>query len=171
MIFREMKAEELAWNPFLQIGKGWFLVTAGTKEKCNGMTVSWGGLGVWWGRNTATVYIRKNRFTKTRIDAGERFTISAMPESCRMALGYMGSHSGWDGDKWQAAGLTPMEVEGTAAPEEAGVILVCRKLLAAELPEASFIEPGMKERWYAGKDEGNYHTMYIAEIEKVLVKA
>lgn len=49
--------------------------------------------------------------------------------------------------------------------------LVCRKLLAAELPEASFIEPGMKERWYGGKDEGNYHTMYIAEIEKVLVKA
>lgn len=35
MIFREMKAEELAWNPFLQIGKGWFLVTAGTKEKCS----------------------------------------------------------------------------------------------------------------------------------------
>lgn len=170
MAFKEIKAEDLTWNPFQQIGKGWFLVTAGTKAKCNGMTVSWGGLGVWWGKNAATVYIRKNRFTKTFIDAGEQFTISAMPESCRKALGYMGSHSGWDGDKWEAAGLTPMDVEDTAAPEEAEVIIVCRKMLATELPETSFIEPGMKERWYAGKDEGNYHTMYIAEIEKVLVK-
>ena len=171
MSFREVDLKSLEFSPFAKIGDEWALLTAGTTSGYNTMTVSWGGLGVWWGKNAATVYIRKNRFTKTLIDAGERFTISAMPESCRKALGYMGSHSGWDGDKWQAAGLTPMEMEGTAAPEEAGVILVCRKLLAAELPEESFIEPGMKERWYGGKDEGNYHTMYIAEIEKVLVKA
>lgn len=170
MAWKEIKAEELTWNPFLQIGKGWFLVTAGTKEKCNGMTVSWGGLGVWWGKNAATVYIRQNRCTKDFIDAGERFTLAALPESCRKALGYMGSHSGHDGDKWQPAGLTPMDVEGVAAPEEAEVILVCRKLLAAELTEETFLDPEMKARWYAGGDEGNYHTMYIAEIEKVLVK-
>lgn len=170
MAFKVIKAEELSWNPFLQIGKGWFLVTAGTKEKCNGMTVSWGGFGVWWGKNAATVYIRQNRCTKEFIDAGDRFTIAAMPESCRKALGYMGSHSGYDGDKWQSAGLTPMEVEGTAAPEEAEVILICRKLLAAELTEETFLDPAMKARWYSGGDEGNFHTMYIAEIERVLVK-
>lgn len=67
------------------------------------MTVSQGGLGVWWGKNAA-VYIYKNLFTKMFIDAGERFTISAMLESCRKALGYMGSHSGWDGEK-EAAGF------------------------------------------------------------------
>ena len=170
MFYKEIKAEELSWNPFTQIGKGWFLVTAGTAEKCNGMTVSWGGLGVWWGRNAATVYIRRNRFTKEFIDAGERFTIAALPESCRKAMGYMGSHSGRDGDKWQAAGLTPVDVDGVAAPAEADTVLVCRKLLAAELPAETFIDPGMKERWYSGGDEGNYHTMYIAEIEKVFVR-
>lgn len=83
MALKEIKAEELTWNPFQQIGKEWFLVTAGTKGKCNGMTVSWGGLGVWWGKNAATVYIRKNRFTKTFIDAGERFTI----RQCRSPAG------------------------------------------------------------------------------------
>ena len=130
MSYKEIKAEDLAWNPFTQIGKGWFLVTAGDGARSNAMTVSWGGLGVWWGKNAATVYIRQNRFTKTFIDGAERFSIAAMPESCRKAMGYMGSHSGRDGDKWQAAGL---------------------------------------ERWYAG-EEGNFHTMYIAEIEKVFVK-
>lgn len=56
MIFREMKAEGLAWNPFLQIGKGWFLVTAGTKEKCNGMTVSWGASAYGGAKRSDGVY-------------------------------------------------------------------------------------------------------------------
>lgn len=108
----------------------------------------------------ATVYIWQNRCTKEFIDAGERFTVAALPESCRKALGYMGAHSGYDGDKWQPVGLTPMEVEGTAAPEEAEVILVCRKLLAVDLTEATFLDLAMKARWYSGGDEGNFHTIY-----------
>ena len=79
MSYKEIKAEDLAWNPFTQIGKGWFLVTAGDGARSNAMTVSWGGLGVWWGKNAATVYIRQNRFTKTFIDGAERFSIAAMP--------------------------------------------------------------------------------------------
>ena len=170
MAFKEISPEALTWNPFVQIGKGWFLVTAGTKEACNGMTVSWGGLGVWWGKNAATVYVRQRRYTKGFMDEADRFTVAAFPEEYRKALGYMGSHSGRDGDKWGPAGLTPMDVDGTAAPEEASVILVCRKLLAAKLSEDTFIEPGMTEKWYGGSEEGNVHAMYIGEIEKVLVK-
>lgn len=119
------------------------------------MTMSWGGPGVWWERNAATVYILRNRFTKEFIDAGERFTIAALPESCRKAMVYMGAHSDRD---------------GVAVPAEAEAGLVRRKLFAVELPEETFIEPDMKEQWYFGGDEGNYHTMYIAEIEKVFVK-
>ena len=55
MAFKEIKAEELTWNPFTQIGKGWFLVTAGDEMTSNTMTVSWGGLGVWWGKDAATI--------------------------------------------------------------------------------------------------------------------
>ena len=40
------KAEELQFNPFTKIGKEWMLITAGTEEKCNTMTASWGGVGV-----------------------------------------------------------------------------------------------------------------------------
>lgn len=169
MSYKEIKAEDLAWNPFTQIGKGWFLVTAGDGARSNAMTVSWGGLGVWWRKNAATVYIRQNRFTKTFIDGAERFSIAAMPESCRKAMGYMGSHSGRDGDKWQAAGLTPAEIDGVPCPAEAETVLICRKLLAAPLTPDTYLDRSMGERWYAG-EEGNFHTMYIAEIEKVFVK-
>lgn len=50
MSFKEIKPEELKENPFTMIGKDWLLITAGTKEHCNTMTASWGGLGVMWGK-------------------------------------------------------------------------------------------------------------------------
>lgn len=170
MAWKTVKAEDLRWNPFETIGKKWFLVSAGTKEKSNAMTVSWGGLGVWWGKNAATIYIRQNRFTKPFIDGSGRFTLAVLPESQRKALGWMGSHSGRAGDKWGPAGLTPCDVDGVAAPEEAETLLLCRVMLRTDLTDASFLDASMKDRWYSGHDEGNCHTMYIAEIEKVLVK-
>ena len=134
------------------------------------MTVSWGGLGVWWGKDAATIYIRQNRCTKEFIDAKETFTISSLPESYKKELGYMGSHSGHDGDKWEACGLHPYPVDGTCGVAEADVILVCRKMLQTTLDDKTFLDPSMEKRWYDGKEAGNFHTMYIGAIEKVLVK-
>ena len=47
------------------------------------------------------------------------------------------------------------------------MILVCRKLYAQEMKPECFIEKECDEKWYPTKD---YHTMYIAEIEKALVR-
>jgi len=41
-MFKEIKIEEMKFNPFTTIGKEWILITAGTKEKFNTMTASWG---------------------------------------------------------------------------------------------------------------------------------
>ena len=57
MAFKEVKAEELQFNPFTKIGKEWMLITAGTEEKYNTMTASWGGVGVIWGKDVVTAYI------------------------------------------------------------------------------------------------------------------
>ena len=40
MAFKEVKAEDLQWNPFTKIGKEWLLITAGTEEKINTMTIT-----------------------------------------------------------------------------------------------------------------------------------
>ena len=52
------------------------LITAGNEEKCNTMTASWGGVGVMWGKNAVTAYIRPQRYTKEFVDREEAFTIS-----------------------------------------------------------------------------------------------
>ena len=46
----------------------WALVTAGTPEDYNTMTISWGSLGTIWaprgnGRQIATIYIKPSRYT------------------------------------------------------------------------------------------------------------
>ena len=50
MSFKEIKAEDLQFNPFTRIGSDWMLITAGDEKKFNTMTASWGGAGVFWGR-------------------------------------------------------------------------------------------------------------------------
>ena len=55
----------LTFNPFHAIGSQWMLITAGTAERCNTMTASWGGVGIMWGKPVATAYIRPQRYTKT----------------------------------------------------------------------------------------------------------
>lgn len=168
MSFKEIKPEALTWNPFTEIGKTWFLVTAGDEEKANTMTVSWGGLGIFWGKPAATVYLRQTRYTKEFVDKDGLFTLSALPESQRRALSFCGSKSGRDlTDKIKEAGLTPYYVDGTTGIGEADALLVCKPMLATFLSPKDFIDPEMDKKWYSDR---NYHTMYIAEITKVLVK-
>lgn len=131
------------------------------------MTASWGGVGVLWGKNVVTTYIRPQRYTKEFVDAQDVFTITFFGENYRKALALCGKVSGRDADKIKEAGLTPYFVDGTTAFEEAEMVLVCRKLYADEIKSEKFIATENDERWYPEKD---YHTMYIAEITKVLVK-
>lgn len=167
MAFREIKIEDIQMNPFTKIGKQWMLITAGNEEKCNTMTASWGGVGVMWGKNAVTAYIRPQRYTKEFVDKEETFTISFYGEEYRKALSLCGSVSGRDQDKIKEAGLTPYYVDGTAAFEEAEMIMVCRKMYAGKIEPENFLDDTVDAKWYPQKD---YHTMYIAEVLKVLVK-
>lgn len=167
MSFKRMNPEELSINPFHMIGKEWLLVTAGPSDACNTMTASWGGLGVIWGKPSVTAYIRQSRYTKEFIDREEFFTLSVFDESFRPALNLCGTVSGRDRDKIKEAGLTPMEVAGTTAFEEAKMILVCRKQYHQYMGPEGFDGKENDEKWYKDKD---YHTMYIGSIESVLVR-
>lgn len=168
MACKEIDVESLQFNPFAKIGKQWMLVTAGDERGCNAMTASWGGFGVLWGQNVATVYIRPQRFTKEFMDESGRFTLSFLGEGHRGALKVCGSVTGRDvDDKFAQAGLTPLFVDGTAAVEEADLVLVCRTLYTAALPPENFVEKENDERWYPERD---YHIMYIAAIERALAR-
>ena len=62
--FQPYPIDKMEFNPFTKIGKEWALVSAGDKTRCNTMTVSWGGVGVLWGKNVVFIFIRDSRYTK-----------------------------------------------------------------------------------------------------------
>ena len=167
MSFREVKAEELTMNPFTKIGKEWALLTAGSKEKANTMTISWGGVGVLWGKNVAFIFVRDSRYTKEFIDANEFFSITFLSGQYRDALNYCGSHSGRDEDKFAAAGLTLATRHNIPYVDEGNFVLLCEKMSATRITEDSFLLPEIKEKWYK---DGDMHTMYVAEIIDILAR-
>lgn len=167
MEFKEIKVEELQFNPFNKIGNEWLLITAGDNEKFNTMTASWGGVGVLWQENVVTTYIRPGRYTKEFVDANDKFTIAFFNAEYRGALNICGTVSGRDEDKVKKAGLTPYFIDGTVAFEEASMFLVCKKMYHDTIKPDLFDSTEDIEKWYPEKD---YHTMYISKILKILVK-
>lgn len=165
--FKEISAFELKKTPFEMIGKDWMLISAHRAGRVNMMTASWGGMGVLWNKNVVFAFIRPQRFTKTLIDQEERFTLSFYDEKYRGALNYCGKASGKNEDKVNGAKLTPIFTDGTVSFAEAELTLVCKKLFAQDLTPESFIDKSIIEKMYPAND---FHTVYVAEIEKVYVK-
>lgn len=165
--FRRVRPEELQGNPFELIGKEWLLITGEKDGKVNSMTASWGAMGIMWGKPVAFLFIRPQRYTKEFIEAGERFSVSVLPDGNRSILNYMGTVSGRDEDKIQASGLTVTRLEDVACFAEAKINLVCKKLYAQNLVPDCFLEKELDAKWYPSHD---YHTMYVAEITDAFVK-
>lgn len=149
-------------NYFDKIGNQWALLSAAKDGKCNGMTVSWGGVGVLWKKNVFFCFVRPQRYTKEFCDASDIITLSFFNNDYKSALKLCGTVSGRDTNKLSDAGLTAVIGEmGEVDFEESKITLVGRKLYAQELREECFIDGDVDKACYPGKD---YHTMYVCEI-------
>ena len=67
-------------NPFEKFNNEWALVTAGTKDNFNSMTISWGSFGTLWFKKVITIYIRPDRYTFKFLEENDTFTISFYDE-------------------------------------------------------------------------------------------
>ena len=155
-------------NVFSLIGENWMLITAGTAERCNTMTASWGGLGVLWGKNVATCYVRPQRYTREFLERENYFTLSFFGPEYRRELSLCGSKSGRDVDKVKECNFTVRQTQcGAPYFDQARLVLVCRKLYWQDMDPAHFLDPGIDGKWYPDQD---YHRIYIGEIVECLKK-
>ena len=166
-IFKEIKPEELDKSSFQLIGKDGMLITAEKDNKINTMTASWGGLGVLWGKNVAFIFIRPQRYTKEFVENSDTFSLTFFDKNFKKELAYLGHVSGKDEDKISKANLTIKHSDSTPYFDEANITIICHKLYAQDIKPECFISSEIDISIYPEKD---YHTMYIAEVEKVLVK-
>ena len=168
MHFRKLEPAQLPLSPVQLFGTDWMLLTAGSAEKHNTMTVSWGGLGVLWSLPVATVYVRPERLTYSFMEASDTFTLCAFEADRREKLLLCGTKSGREVDKDALCGLTPVGSEsGAAYYEEARLVLVCKKLYTHDFDRERFLD----ERIGGVYPEGaQLHRMYVGEIVEVLIK-
>lgn len=171
MTFTEINISEFDFNPFNTFAKKWPLLTAGTKDNFNTMTISWGHIGSIWGTGggmpTLSVYVRPQRHTKSFMDANDMFSISVLPAEFKKELTYLGSASGRDCNKVAKTGLTPIFDASTTYFEQSRLVFICRKLYQAPILEHGFVDRELMDKVYPQKD---FHTMYIGEITKILAK-
>lgn len=166
--YKEIDAKEISGNLIKKIGDEWFLITSGDKSKFNTMTASWGGMGVFCGKNVAIFAIRPSRYTFEFAEKNPTLTLSFFSEDYRKALQICGSKSGRDCDKVKEAGLTAISTEsGNMTFKEASLVMECTKMYAQNLEEACFLDKEMVEKWFKN---GDYHKLYICQIDKVWVK-
>ena len=166
MAIKEIKPDDFNESVFKVIGKDWLLIAGEAEGKSNAMTASWGGMGIMWGKPVAYIFIRPSRYTKEFVDKAEGLTLSVFGEDRRKMMNYFGTVSGRDEDKIAKSGLTVKHDNGRTYFDEARLTMLCRKLYAQELKQECFIDKAADERWY----QNDYHTMYIVEIEKILVQ-
>ncbi len=166
--FYEISPEQIEKNPFSLIGKEWMLISAQNGGVCNGMTASWGGVGVLWNKNVCFCFVRPQRYTNELMEQSDRFSLTFFDESYRDTLSYFGRVSGRDENKIAKSGLTVAECEGVPYYTESRLAVICKKLYAGSIDPKAILEPGIAESIYPDRD---YHKVYIGEMVKVLMKA
>lgn len=166
----KIEPNQIQSNVIDLIARQWMLITAGTADKFNTMTASWGGVGYLWNKPVAYIFIRPERYTYQFVESKSTFSLSFFGSEYKKILSLLGSKSGRDIDKMAIDGLTPYFTElGTPAFEQSLLTLECRKLYSTMLNEDDFVDSAQFKAWYGG-EHGNLHRMYVGEIINVWVK-
>ena len=166
-VFQPVMPEEVDEGPFTFDG-GKMLVTAAKGDKVNSTAASWGCVGYLWGKRVAIVYVRPSRYTKEFLDASDEFSVSFLNKNeYRGALKYMEMVSGRDEDKIAGARLTVNYDDGVPFIDEADNVLTCKVIYKQQYEEAGFVDKSIVDEHYK---DGDFHYMYIGEIQKILIR-
>lgn len=159
--------KELDQNIFKLISDDWMLITSGNKEKANTMTASFGGFGVLFFKNVATIYVRPERYTYQFLEENNTFSLTFFDESFREKLKFCGSNSGKDIDKIQACNFN-IEYCNNETPyiTDGKITVICKTLYKQDIEKNCFTDISSYEKTYSS---GGMHRMYIGEITQIIV--
>ena len=144
--------------------KDWALVTAGTMENYNTMTIGWGGLGTLGRKPGCTVYVKPCRYTHSFMDANDYFTVSFYSDEHRSALSVLGTKSGRDGDKVAEVGFTAVAAGESVTFKEAKTTLLCKKIYRQDMCLDTMPAEAV-EKYYT---EEAPHTMFVGEVIDII---
>jgi flavin reductase (DIM6/NTAB) family NADH-FMN oxidoreductase RutF len=164
--FKSLNPLELEIKALSVLRNEWGLLTAGSLEDFNMMTIGWGYFGTMWNKPVFGAVVRPNRHTYGYLEKNDLFTVSFFKEEYRDKLQFCGTKSGRDVNKAFETGLKPATKEGAVFFEQADTILVCKKISFLDFKPENFLDPAIIDNY----PEKQFHRLYIGEVLKILKK-
>lgn len=161
-----MDLKNFNFAPLYSLDQEWALLTSGSKEQFNTMTVSWGGMGTLWSKPVVTVYVKPIRYTYEFMENNEYFTLSFYNEEYKKDLGILGSKSGKDCNKVALTKLTPEFYENAVTFNEAKLTLICKKIYFQDLDIKQIPQEAINKFYTTDP----IHRMYIGEVIDIIDK-
>lgn len=171
-----MKARELINGAYDLLHNQWAVITAGSIDAFNSMTVAWGSFGALWVRPVITIFIKPNRYTFEFLERNEYFTVSFFDKDYKDDLVILGTKSGRDGDKVSETRLTPMAVDeiflyhketghiqttyNGVIYKEADITYICKKIYYQNI-DRQHVPEEIVCQYYRTEEP---HRMYVGEI-------
>lgn len=159
-------SKEVAYNQYANelttiLSKGAFLTTM-VDGSINTMTIAWGSIGFMWGKPVFMAMVRPSRFTYERIEKSNEFTVSIPLKDMSKALGICGSKSGRSTDKLAEANLSTVAGKKISTPviADCGLHYECKVVYKQKMIPEQLVTD-LQDKWYG---DGDYHTLYFAEI-------
>ncbi|RDY26273.1 flavin reductase family protein [Romboutsia weinsteinii] len=169
---KEIQVFDYATEIMKAIEKG-VLLTTKADGKVNTMTISWGTLGIEWGKPIFTAFVRENRFTKQQLERNPEFTINIpLGDFNKKILGVCGTKSGHDTDKISELNLTLESPNNISVPaiKELPLTLECKVIYKQKQDENEITEedkckfyPQDVESSFYGANR-DFHIAYYGEI-------
>ncbi|MGG7178452.1 flavin reductase family protein [Clostridium paraputrificum] len=153
--------------------KSGVLVTTKVGDKVNSMTVSWGTLGIEWGKAIFTIFVREHRFTKEQLDKNPEFTVNIpVGNFNKKILGLCGTKSGRDIDKISELNLSLEESKSISVPgiKELPLTLECKVIYKQKQDKNQITEENLKACYPQDVDSSfhgankDFHIAYYGEI-------
>lgn len=161
-----MKKINLSELNFSNLIKKGALLTAGTIDDCNAMTIGWASFGYIWRKEFVSCYVKPNRYTYKYMEDNDFFTISFFDDCYSDLLNYFGTVSGRDEDKIKKSGLSIFSQDNGLFYKESKITILCRKMYYQDL-DKKVIEDSIISKYY---EKESPHRVYYGEVVSVYQK-
>ncbi|MEY8352387.1 flavin reductase family protein [Lachnospiraceae bacterium 54-53] len=174
---REIEVFDFTNEIFTALKTG-VLLTTKADDRVNSMTISWGTLGIEWGKPIFTAFVRENRFTKGQLEKNPEFTVNIpYGEFDKKILGLCGTKSGHQTDKIKELNLTLEDPAAVSVPaiRELPLTLECRVVYKQKQDPNEITEENRRNCYPQNVDSSyhgankDYHTAYYGEIVRAYV--
>ena len=142
---------------------GFLLVSTNKNGVSNVMTISWGMIGIIWGRPIFQVLVRPSRYTYQFIEDSKVFTVNVPPPEYKRIVALCGSRSGRDIDKFKEyqIAVSPAHTVPSVTIDACPVVWECRVVHYNDVIPGQ-LDSAVEADCYGGT---NYHRIYFGEIK------